>query len=62
MVCAYTITNLLSSSYALYKTNILLLYCITLFVLKSFMTFFVLHDYVICDCNRCYIFIMFCNM
>ena len=49
IVYTYTITNLPSSLYILYKTNILLLYYIILFVSESSIFFFVLYDYITCD-------------
>jgi len=47
VVCVHTITNLSSS---IYKINMLLLYYIMLFVLESFMFFFMSHDFVTITC------------
>ena len=44
VVCVYTTTNLPSSTHTFYKTNILLLYYITLSIPEPSMTFSVSHD------------------
>ena len=52
MICTHTLTNL-KSLYTLYKTNMLLLCYIILFVPESFMTFSMLCNHVTYDSDIC---------
>jgi len=49
VVYAQTTTNLLQSPYTFYKTHILLLYYMILFIPESSTIFSVLHNHVTCD-------------
>ena len=62
VVYTHTTTNLSQNLYAIYKANMLLLCCITLFVSESFIIFSMSHDCITCDCDTCYIFIMLCDI
>ena len=53
-LCAHYNYPTLKSIYTLHKTNILLLCYIPLSVPESFMTFFILCDYMTCDSDMCY--------
>ena len=62
MVCVHTITNLFSSSYALHKANMLLPCYIILFIPEPSISFSMLCNYVTCDCDICYTYVMHCDM